>query len=237
MSARDPDAILAELGHDLRAAWARPPRRARFARWPRGLVLVLALLALVPTALATRDAIWAPDPAPLPDARPPGSFAPSERRAVSAAGAERGVAWRLTASACDYGQVRAVGVFLTVPGGGEGRVAMSPAGARRRRARASSRGAWCRPTRSRVGRMAFGAAGGGANRRRDERDRAHARRRDAGGCRCRGQGRPARRDACVRGGPRRRARRPARHRSRRVGRRAAHRRARAAAPTDPGAMP
>ena len=29
VSARDPDAILAELGHDLRAAWARPPRRAR----------------------------------------------------------------------------------------------------------------------------------------------------------------------------------------------------------------
>lgn len=27
---------------------------------------------------------------------------------------------RLTASACDYGQVRAVGVFLTVPGGGGG---------------------------------------------------------------------------------------------------------------------
>ena len=73
VSARDPDAILAELGHDLRAAWARPPRRALLARWPRGLVLVLALLALVPTALATRDAIWAPDPVPLPDAaRPPG---------------------------------------------------------------------------------------------------------------------------------------------------------------------
>ena len=32
----------------------------------------------------------------------------------------RGVAWRLTASACDYGRVRAVGVFLTVPGGGGG---------------------------------------------------------------------------------------------------------------------
>jgi len=123
VSARDPDAILAELGHDLRAAWARPPRRARFARWPRGLVLVLALLALVPTALATRDAIWAPEPAPLPDAaRPPGAFAPQRTGAqvYVAAGAERGVAWRLTASACDYGQVRAVGVFLTVPGGGGG---------------------------------------------------------------------------------------------------------------------
>ena len=28
--------------------------------------------------------------------------------------------WRLTASACDYARVRAVGVFLTVPGGGGG---------------------------------------------------------------------------------------------------------------------
>ena len=123
MSARDPDAILAELGHDLRTAWARPPRRARFARWPRGLVLVLALLALVPTALATRDAIWAPEPVPLPDSvRPPGAVAPERTGAqvYVAAGAERGVGWRLTASACDYGQVRAVGVFLTVPGGGGG---------------------------------------------------------------------------------------------------------------------
>jgi hypothetical protein len=123
VSARDPDAILAELGHDLRAAWVRPPRRALFSRWPRGLVLVVALLALVPTALATRDAIWAPEPAPLPDAaRPPGAFSPQRTGAqvYVAAGSERGVAWRLTASACDYGRVRAVGVFLTVPGGGGG---------------------------------------------------------------------------------------------------------------------
>jgi hypothetical protein len=123
VSARDPEAILAELGHDLRAAWARPPRRALPARWPRGLVLVLALLALVPTALATRDAIWAPDPVPLPDAaRPPGAVAPERTGAqvYVAAGSERGVAWRLTASACDYDRVRAVGVFLTVPGGGGG---------------------------------------------------------------------------------------------------------------------
>ena len=123
MSARDPEAILAELGHDLRAAWARPPRRALLARWPRGPRLVLALLALVPTALATRDAIWAPDPAPLPvAARPPGSVTPQRTGAqvYVAAGVERGVAWRLTASACDYGRVRAVGVFLTVPGGGGG---------------------------------------------------------------------------------------------------------------------
>jgi len=123
MSARDPDAVLADLGHELRAAWARPPRRARVARWHRGAVLVLVLLALVPTAVATRDAIWAPDPAPLPDAvRPPGSVAPQRAGAqvYVAAGEERSVAWRLTASACDYGRVRAVGVFLTVPGGGGG---------------------------------------------------------------------------------------------------------------------
>jgi hypothetical protein len=30
------------------------------------------------------------------------------------------VGWKLTASACDYGDVRAVGVFLSVPGGGGG---------------------------------------------------------------------------------------------------------------------
>jgi hypothetical protein len=123
MTGREPDAILGELGHDLRAAWARPPRRALVTRWPRGLVLVLALLALVPTALAARDAIWAPDPAPLPDAvRPPGSVAPQRAGAqvYVAAGTERGVDWRLTASACDYGTVRAVGVFITVPGGGGG---------------------------------------------------------------------------------------------------------------------
>jgi hypothetical protein len=123
VSSRDPDAILAELGHELRAAWAAPPRRARVARWHRGVVLVVALLALVPTALATRDAIWAPDPPPIPSiARPPGSIAPTRAGAqvYVAAGAERGVAWRLTASACDYGRVRAVGVFLSVPGGGGG---------------------------------------------------------------------------------------------------------------------
>jgi hypothetical protein len=125
VSARDPDAVLAELGDELRTAWARPPRRARVtvAGWHRGAVLVLALLALVPTAVATRDAIWAPDPAPLPDAvRPPGAVVPQRAGAqvYVGAGVERGVAWRLTASACDYGRVRAVGVFLTVPGGGGG---------------------------------------------------------------------------------------------------------------------
>jgi hypothetical protein len=124
VSGRDPDAILAELGRDLRSAWARPRRRALLPRrWRRGLVLALAALALVPTALATRDAIWAPDPPPLPDAaRPPGSVAPQRAGAqvYVARGSTGGVGWTLTASACDYGRVRAVGVFLTVPGGGGG---------------------------------------------------------------------------------------------------------------------
>lgn len=123
MSGRDPDAILAELGRDLHRAWQRPPRRSRIASWRPGLLLALAMLVLVPTALATRDAIFAPPPAPLPDvARPPDAVAPqrSGQQVYVAAGLVRGVAWRLSASACDYGDVRAVGVFLSVPGGGGG---------------------------------------------------------------------------------------------------------------------
>ena len=228
MSARDPDVILAELGHDLRAAWARPPRRALLARWPRGLILVLAVLALVPTALATRDAIWAPDPVPLPDAaRPPGSVAPQRTGAqvYVAAGAERGVAWRLTASACDYGRVRAVGVFLTVPGGGGGArcdvasrrpgIGVSPTVLAQRLVQT-----YFDPVSGRT--WAFGAVPAAA-RTVDVTGAAaqHARRRDARRSRRRGQGRPARRDARLRRRAGRRARRPARHRPRRRGRRAA----------------
>jgi hypothetical protein len=123
MSARDPEAILAELGRDLHSAWRRPSRRVRLVGWRRGAVLVLATLALVPTAVGTRDAIWAPEPARLPDAsRPPGSVAPKRagEQVYVAAGTTDGIAWRLSASACDYGSLRAVGVFLTVPGGGGG---------------------------------------------------------------------------------------------------------------------
>jgi hypothetical protein len=124
MSGRDADAILAELGQELRSAWARPRRRLLPPRrWRRGLVLVVALLAIGPTALATHDAIWAPDQPPLPDAaRPPGAVAPEQAggQVYVARGSTRGVDWQLTASACDYGSVRAVGVFLTVPGGGGG---------------------------------------------------------------------------------------------------------------------
>ena len=81
------------------------------------------MLVLVPTAIAARDAIWAPAPAPLPDAaRPPGAVTPQRagEQVYVGAGALGGVRWRLSASACDYGTVRAVGVFLDVPGGGGG---------------------------------------------------------------------------------------------------------------------
>jgi hypothetical protein len=120
---RDSDAILAGLGRDLHRAWRRPPRRSRLASWRRGLALTIAMLVLVPTAIAARDAIWAPPPARLPDsARPPGAVAPQHagEQVYVAAGELRDVAWRLSASACDYASVRAVGVFLSVPGGGGG---------------------------------------------------------------------------------------------------------------------
>ena len=121
--ARDTDAILGALGRDLHRAWRRPPRRARLAGWRRSIVVAIAMLVLVPTALAARSAIWAPAPAPLPDsARPPGAVAPQHagEQVYVADGELRGVAWRLSASACDYASVRAVGVFLSVPGGGGG---------------------------------------------------------------------------------------------------------------------
>jgi hypothetical protein len=120
---RDTDAILAELGRDLHRAWRRPPRRSRLAGWRRSVAVAVAMLVLVPTALAARDAIWAPAPAPLPEsARPPGAVTPQRagEQVYVADGVLRGVAWRLSASACDYGSVRAVGVFLSVPGGGGG---------------------------------------------------------------------------------------------------------------------
>ncbi len=122
-AARDPDAILAELGRDLRGSWRRPPRRSRLAGWRRSAVVVLAMLVVVPTALATRDVVWAPSPAPLPEsARLPGAVEPRHAgdQVYVAGGSLRGVAWRLSASGCDYAAVRAVGVFLTVPGGGGG---------------------------------------------------------------------------------------------------------------------
>jgi hypothetical protein len=114
---REPDEVLAELGADLRRAWASPPRR-RARRAPRRAVLAVALaLVLVPTAVATRDAVWAPAPP-----APPG-VTPSARAGAAvyvAAGRDAGVAWRLSATSCDYGGTRAIGLFLDVPGGGGG---------------------------------------------------------------------------------------------------------------------
>jgi hypothetical protein len=120
---RDPDAILAELGRDLQRSWRRPPRRARLAGWRRSVLIAAAMLVLVPTALAARDAVWAPAPAPPPEsARPPGAVVPryAGEQVYVADGRLRGVGWRLSASSCDYASVRAVGVFLSVPGGGGG---------------------------------------------------------------------------------------------------------------------
>ena len=122
-AARDPDTILSELGRELQRSWRRPPRRSRLAGWRRSVLIAVATLVLVPTALATRDAVWAPAPAPLPDAaRPPDAVAPRHAgdQVYVAGGDLRGVAWRLSASSCDYAAVRAVGVFLSVPGGGGG---------------------------------------------------------------------------------------------------------------------
>ncbi|WCB92091.1 hypothetical protein DSM104299_00774 [Baekduia alba] len=134
MSGRDPDAILAELGAALEGAWAGSAEtrrsRRRFAvprlrGGRRGLVVAAAAaLALVPTAIATRDAVWAPDPPPLlPERlRAPDGVAPAGAGAAVyvGAGTQRGVAWKLSATTCRYGTIEAVGLFLSVPGGGAG---------------------------------------------------------------------------------------------------------------------
>lgn len=128
MSGRAPEAVLDELGRSLEQAWRRPRLRlllrpGRLPRARRLAAVALAVLVVVPSALAARDAIWAPDPAPLPDAvRPPGAVTPERTGAqvYVAAGTVRGTPWRVSASACEYGTVRVVGVFLTVPGGGAG---------------------------------------------------------------------------------------------------------------------
>jgi hypothetical protein len=135
MSGRDPDAVLAELGAALEGAWsrdggaaARAPRR-RLRLRPRGgrrglVAAAAAALALVPTAIATREAVFAPDPPPLLPER----LRPHDAVAPGAAGTPvyvgtgrlRGVAWRLSATTCRYGRIEAVGLFLAVPGGGAG---------------------------------------------------------------------------------------------------------------------
>jgi hypothetical protein len=100
---------------------AAPPRRSRIASWRPGLLLAVTMLVIVPTAVATRNTM--PAPATLPDAaRPPDAVAPlhAGEQVYVATGSLRGVAWQLSASTCDYGDARAVGVFLSVPGGGGG---------------------------------------------------------------------------------------------------------------------
>jgi hypothetical protein len=126
VSVREPDELLAELGAELRRGWARPrARRAAPGPWLRRPVVIAALaaLVLVPTAVATRDVLWAPEPPALPERlRVPGAARPARvgEPVYVASGHDAGVAWQLSASACEYGRVRAVGLFLEVPGGGGG---------------------------------------------------------------------------------------------------------------------
>jgi hypothetical protein len=134
MSGRDPDAILDELGASLQDAWERDEKRRRplAIRVPlprpragrRGLIAAAAAaLALVPTAIATREAVWAPDPPPLPaQLRPHDAVVPGTAGTpvYVGTGTQRGVEWRLSATVCRYGQIEAVGLFLSVPGGGAG---------------------------------------------------------------------------------------------------------------------
>jgi hypothetical protein len=127
VTGRTPDELLGELGASLQGAWAADRRRPRITLprlRRRGLVAALAVaLALVPTAIATRDAVWAPDPPPLPDQlRPRDAVTPGAAGTpvYVGRGLQAGVDWRLSATTCRYGAVQAVGLFLTVPGGGAG---------------------------------------------------------------------------------------------------------------------
>ena len=123
MSAREPDQVLEELGAAVERAWRE--RRARLL-WRRllparrgALIAAVAGLVLVPTAVATQEVLFAPKPPALPAGlRAAGAEDPT--RAGTAAYVARGERWRLSASTCDYGAMRVVGVFLTVPGGGAG---------------------------------------------------------------------------------------------------------------------
>ena len=123
MTAREPDQVLEDLGATVERAWVR--RRAR-PLWRRllparrgALVVAVAGLLLVPTAVATQEMLFAPKPPALPAGlRAPGAEDPTS--AGTAAYVARGDGWQLSASTCDYGSLRVVGVFLTVPGGGAG---------------------------------------------------------------------------------------------------------------------
>jgi hypothetical protein len=123
VSARTPDEVLEELGAGVERAWVRRRARPLWRRLlpaRRGAIVALgAGLALVPTAVATQDVLFAPKPPALPaELRAPGAQDPTS--AGNAAYVARGAGWKLSASACDYGGDRVVGVFLTVPGGGAG---------------------------------------------------------------------------------------------------------------------
>jgi len=127
---RDPDAVLDELGGELGRRFAAPPRRR--VRHPVALVALL-VLALVPTAVATRDVLRAPAPPAPPGAERP---ARAGTQVWVAAGREDGVPWRLSASGCAVGDEVAVGLFLAVPGGGAGaRCDVAPRGVPRVAAR------------------------------------------------------------------------------------------------------
>lgn len=133
---RDPDAVLAELGHRLDRAYAAAPETRRGPRLPRrltrsavrgrrGWVAAGAVAALVvgPTALATHDTLFTTPPPSAPGALDgPGALTPDATGTpvYVADGAVAGVRWRLSASLCRYGAVQAVGLFLDVPGGGAG---------------------------------------------------------------------------------------------------------------------
>jgi hypothetical protein len=124
VTVREPDELLAELGAQLRRGWERPRGRRRGSSLRRPVVAgAVFALALGSTAVATRDVLWAPEPPALPEhLRAPGTARPARvgEPVYVASGRGAGVAWRLSASACEYGRVRAVGLFLEVPGGGGG---------------------------------------------------------------------------------------------------------------------
>lgn len=132
---RDP---LAELGARLHAGmreaerrpfWRGVVRKAALRRTSRHTsvlgALLVALLGGGTVAVATLGgdgAEVAPAPAKLPPALRDGVVLPdrSGRSVFVADGVQDGVRWRLSASTCDYGTRRAVGVFLTLPSGGGG---------------------------------------------------------------------------------------------------------------------
>jgi hypothetical protein len=123
VSAREPAEILAELGDALQSASARRRARPAWRRLPlprRSMLVALAVVfALVPTAVGTHEALFAPEPPALPpELRAPGAVDPSDTG--TPVYVAEGVGWRLSASVCEYGAERVVGVFLTVPGGGAG---------------------------------------------------------------------------------------------------------------------